>query len=425
MIFNNTKTFLSYLYALPKKHSKSDLSYIQKILHVLGDPQDRVKTIHVTGTNGKGSTSYYLSHLLEKAGQKTGLFVSPYVFEFGERMQIDGKNMTDSAMLKTANQIENALYKIRKLDPDFSLVTFEYEVAMSFVYFAKEKCDFAVIEVGIGGQHDKTNVIIPEVSIITTIGLDHEKIIGPTIQDIAYEKSGIIKKNRPLVVGNIPREVMPIINKRAVKQHAACYKMGQNFKIFLNKKLIYQDNEHHLSFLPRPKVESYDIAVALKAFFLLQLQLSDRQIIDTINQTVIPGRYQILQAQPLIILDGAHNQQAMKNLLNFVHQQQNLRKATVRILIMIMRDKDLDPIFSLFKETDRVNLTTIDYPRAAKLEDFPKKIKNKYPYWLDWKVAYASLKHESKSNDILVVTGSFYLVGNILRLEESNESSRD
>jgi dihydrofolate synthase / folylpolyglutamate synthase len=425
MIFNNTETFLTYLYALPKKHAKADLSYIQKILHVLGDPQDKVKTVHVTGTNGKGSTSYYLSHLLEKAGQKTGLFVSPYVFEFGERMQINGKNMADTAILETANQIENALAEIRKLDPGFSLVTFEYEVAMCFVYFAKEKCDFAVIEVGIGGQHDKTNVITPEVSIITTIGLDHEKIIGPTIQDITYEKSGIIKKDRPVVVGNVTSEVMPIIKQKAASQHATCYKLGQDFKVSLDKKLVYQDKEHYLSFLPRPEVESYDIAVALKSFFLLHLPLSDQQIKATIDQTVIPGRYQILQSQPLIIIDGAHNQQAMKNLLNFVHQQQKLRKATVRVLIMLMRDKDLDPIFSLFQETDQVNLTTIAYPRAAKLADFPQKIKNKYPYWSDYQAAYTHLKHESKANDILLVTGSFYLVGNILQLEEANESSRN
>lgn len=194
MKFTNAKEVISHLYSLPNLHAKNDLSYIKKILAVLDNPQDKVKSIHITGTNGKGSTSYYLSNLLRKAGQKTGLFVSPYIYEFNERIQINGKNIPDVDLVQMANEVEKAITTIRKQDPDFALVTFEYEAVMAFIYFAWQKCDYMVIEVGIGGQHDKTNVIIPEVSIITTVGLDHEKIIGPTIQDIAQEKSGIIKK---------------------------------------------------------------------------------------------------------------------------------------------------------------------------------------------------------------------------------------
>ena len=134
-----------------------------------------------------------MSNLLQKAGQKTGLFVSPYVYEFNERIQLNNQNISDQDLVKTANIVQGTYEKLQQQDSTFSLVTFEYEVALAFVYFAQKKCDYAVIEVGIGGEHDKTNVIMPEVSVITTIGLDHEKIIGPTIQDIAREKSGIIK----------------------------------------------------------------------------------------------------------------------------------------------------------------------------------------------------------------------------------------
>ena len=208
MKFTNVDQVINRIYSLPKLHPKNDLSYVKRILKQLNNPQDSVKTIHVTGTNGKGSTSYYLSNLLQKAGQKTGLFVSPYIYEFNERIQLNGKNISNRDLVEVANKIEAAIKELKKTDPDFSLVTFEYEVALAFQFFSQKKCDYAVIEVGIGGEHDKTNVITPEVSIITTIGLDHEKIIGPTLADIAKEKSGIIKQNKPVVLGNIPQDVL-------------------------------------------------------------------------------------------------------------------------------------------------------------------------------------------------------------------------
>ena len=424
MTFTKAQDVINYLYSLPKLHEKADLSYIKKVLTFLDNPQDKVKTVHVTGTNGKGSTSYYLSSLLQKAGQKTGLFVSPYVFEFNERIQLNGQNISDADLVKTANAIESALTKIRKTNNNFSLVTFEYEVVMAFLYFAREKCDYAVIEVGIGGEHDKTNVIMPEVSVITTIGLDHEQIIGPTLQDIAREKSGVIKKNRPVIIGNVPKEVLPIIQQKAQKEHATIKLLGKDFKISLQENLTYQDQNKKISFLPRPLVEGYDVGIAISAVSLLGVKLSAAEIKEAINQTKIPGRYQIVQNNPLVILDGAHNIQAVQNLLNYAHCEQKRRQGQVRILIMMMKDKDIAQVFDLFHATDEVYLTTIDYPRAAKKKDFPQWIQEKYQYMSDWQAAYQNLKQKSQTNDILLVTGSFYLVGNILQMETKNAGSR-
>ena len=422
--FTKAQDVINYLYSLPKLHEKADLSYIKKVLTFLDNPQDKVKTIHVTGTNGKGSTSYYLSSLLQKAGQKTGLFVSPYVFEFNERIQLNGQNISDADLVKTANAIESALTKIRKTNNNFSLVTFEYEVVMAFFYFARKKCDYAVIEVGIGGEHDKTNVITPEVSIITTIGLDHEQIIGPTLQDIAREKSGIIKRNRPVVLGNISKEVLPIIQQKAQKEHATIKLLGKDFKISLQENLTYQDQNKKISFLPRPLVEGYDVGIAISAVSLLGVKLSAAEIKEAINQTKIPGRYQIVQNNPSVILDGAHNIQAMQNLLNFAHFDQKKKQGKVRVLIMMMKDKDIEQVFKLFKPEDEVYITTIDYPRAAKKKDFPTWIQEKYQYQADWETSFRSLKQKSQTNDILLVTGSFYLVGNILQMETKNAGSR-
>lgn len=411
MKFTNVDQVIKRIYSLPKLHPKNDLSYIRRILKQLNNPQDSVKTIHVTGTNGKGSTSYYLSNLLQKAGQKTGLFVSPYIYEFNERIQLNGKNISNNDLIKTANEIEMAIEILKKDDPDFSLVTFEYEVALAFQFFAQENCDYAVIEVGIGGEHDKTNVIIPEVSVITTIGLDHEKIIGPTLKDIAKEKSGIIKSNKPVVLGNVPQNVLEILLNKAQSENSKSFLLGRDFQIKIMPDVIeYQDSKTIYNFALRPLVEAYDIGVAVQVIQLLQLDLDRKKIEEAINETRIPGRYDVIQTSPEIIVDGAHNLQAMENLLNLVRKK---KKGQIYVLLGMMKDKDLGPVTKLFKD-EKVTLTRIDYPRAARLEDFPKEAQKEFEYKENFEEAYTSLKNKLQADDMLLVTGSFYLVGAIL-----------
>ncbi|OYS04972.1 bifunctional folylpolyglutamate synthase/dihydrofolate synthase [Lactobacillus johnsonii] len=411
MKFTNVDQVIKRIYSLPKLHPKNDLSYIRRILKQLNNPQDSVKTIHVTGTNGKGSTSYYLSNLLQKAGQKTGLFVSPYIYEFNERIQLNGKNISNNDLIKTANEIEMAIEILKKDDPDFSLVTFEYEVALAFQFFAQENCDYAVIEVGIGGEHDKTNVIIPEVSVITTIGLDHEKIIGPTLKDIAKEKSGIIKSNRPVVLGNVPQDVLEILLNKAQSENSKSFLLGRDFQIKIMPDVIeYQDSKNIYNFALRPLVEAYDIGVAVQAIQLLQLDLDRKKIEEAINETRIPGRYDVIQTRPEIIMDGAHNLQAMENLLDLVRKK---KKGQIYVLLGMMKDKDLGPVTKLFKD-EKVTLTRIDYPRAARLEDFPKEAQKEFEYKENFEEAYTSLKNKLQADDMLLVTGSFYLVGAVL-----------
>lgn len=411
MKFTNVDQVIKRIYSLPKLHPKNDLSYIRRILKQLNNPQDSVKTIHVTGTNGKGSTSYYLSNLLQKAGQKTGLFVSPYIYEFNERIQLNGKNISNNDLIKTANEIEMAIEILKKDDPDFSLVTFEYEVALAFQFFAQENCDYAVIEVGIGGEHDKTNVIIPEVSVITTIGLDHEKIIGPTLKDIAKEKSGIIKSNRPVVLGNVPQDVLEILLNKAQSENSKSFLLGRDFQIKIMPDVIeYQDLKNIYNFALRPLVEAYDIGIAVQAIQLLQLDLDRKKIEEAINETRIPGRYDVIQTSPEIIVDGAHNLQAMENLLNLVRKK---KKGQIYVLLGMMKDKDLGPVTKLFKD-EKVTLTRIDYPRAARLEDFPKEAQKEFEYKENFEEAYTSLKNKLQADDMLLVTGSFYLIGAVL-----------
>lgn len=416
MNFKTAKAVISYLYALPRIHRKSDLSYIKRVLAVMGHPERQVKTVHVTGTNGKGSTSYYISELLQKAGQKTGLFVSPYIKEFNERIQLNGHNISDEELIQAANKVTAAVEQIQKTDPEFNLVIFEYETAMAFYFFKKMRCDYAVIEVGIGGTHDKTNVIVPEVSVITTISLDHEKIIGPGLSDIAKEKSGIIKSERPVVLGKIPQAVRPIVLDRAKAMNSPVFELTEAFKASVTDHFsIAEVGGIRYRFKQRPLVETYDMAIAVQVLNLLGLTLAPAVVEKTINSTKIPGRYQILQKRPMIILDGAHNQQAISDLLAYVHQQQKVRGGQVRVLIGMMKDKDIKQVFDLFKPSDQITLTQIDYPRAAGQEDFPPA----YPFMANPEAAFRHLQAISQDEDILLVTGSFYLVSQILQMEES------
>ena len=264
---------------------------------------------------------------------------------------------------------------------------------------------------GIGGEHDKTNVIIPEVSVITTIGLDHEKIIGPTLKDIAKEKSGIIKSDRPVVLGNVPQDVLEILLNKAQSENSKSFLLGRDFQIKIMPDVIkYQDSKNIYNFALRPLVEAYDIGIAVQAIQLLQLDLDRKKIEEAINETRIPGRYDVIQTSPEIIVDGAHNLQAMENLLNLVRKK---KKGQIYVLLGMMKDKDLGPVTKLFKD-EKVTLTRIDYPRAARLEYFPKEAQKEFEYKENFEEAYTSLKNKLQADDMLLVTGSFYLVGAVL-----------
>jgi dihydrofolate synthase/folylpolyglutamate synthase len=389
----NKNEAIAYLYQLPRMHPRNDLSFIKTALGALGNPQDKTPAIHVTGTNGKGSTCYYLSALLRQAGQKTGLFVSPYVIDFNERIQINGQMISDELLLASFQAVKQTVDQL-----PFELTTFELETCMAFWTFWHEHCDYAVIEVGIGGEHDKTNVFTPQVSIITTVGMDHEQIIGPTLADIAREKSGIIKPGKPVVLGNVPAEVLPILLAKARAEKAVVCQLGHDFS--------------PISCLKAPLVEQIDAACALAAFQQLPLQLSSAQQRQALQQTTVPGRFQILAHHPLVIADGAHNAQAMTSLLATVRG-----RAYRRLLVVLgmMKDKDLEQVLRLFKPAERIFLTRINYPRAAKLADFPAWAQARYPYYEDYRQALAAAKRSAQADDIILITGSFYLVGAVLK----------
>lgn len=403
---------ISFIHQRPRLQRTSDLTRIKNVLEELGNPQNTIKSIHITGTNGKGSTSYYLNNLLIAGGNKVGLFTSPFVIEFNERIQLNSRNISNTDLAYYVNRI---VLIEESHGPDFFLTEFEYLVVIAFQYFADQKVDYAIIETGIGAKRDKTNVIKPILTMITSIGMDHADLIGPTIKDITIEKAGIIKPETLLILGDVPKTSLELLQQVASKNHAPIFFLNNDFLIADSKSSFsYRFLDYDLSFKTRPLVEEYDVAMSVTGYLLLEKDrlITSAKIEQVIDTTTIPGRYQELQKSPLIMIDGGHNPQA------FGYYRQYLEKARpedgrIFYLMAMMKDKELHQIISqLPKET--TFLTTIDYFRAASHEDFENAGLSDYTFEKDFKKAFGQIMKQVKQNDVVAIGGSYYFVTDFL-----------
>lgn len=402
---------VEFIHQRPRLQKTSNLSNIKRVLSRLNNPQNKFKAIHITGTNGKGSTSYYLNNLLVAHGQKVGLFTSPFVISFNERIQINSRNISNVLLASYVTRIS----EIEKdFGSNFYLTEFEYLVVIAYAYFADQNVDFAIIETGIGAKRDKTNVITPVLSIITSIGMDHANLIGPSIEDIAVEKSGIIKPNIPVILGHIQNDLLEIVLAIAKKIAAPVFQFGQNYRLSMTQdsfKVLFDKQDYH--FEMRPEVEQYDVAMAVLAFNLLGFSSSTKLVETAINQTFIPGRYQILAKNPLMIIDGGHNLQAFAHYRQYVESQLK-NGGEIFYLIVMMKDKDLHEVISQLPVETTI-LSTIKYPRAAKKDDFVAAGLAKYQYCDDFSTAFEELKSRADKNDIIALGGSYYFVTDFLK----------
>lgn len=423
---NTTAQAIAYIHSLPRLHPDKSLQYVQRALTALKNPQQKIKTVHVTGTNGKGSVCYYLTNLLVNSGFKVGTFASPYVKTFNERIQINGKPIDDAKLLLLTQKIMNLVTQIQKENPDFYLVEFEFLTVMMFEYFAHEKVDFGIVEVGIGGEHDKTNVITPELAIITNIGMDHAQLIGPTLSDIAQEKAGIIKFQKPVILGEIPSKVQSIIDTRAKQQQAPVYQLGKHFKIeqiqlhdvsrtsftWNNQTLSFKDLQI-ASFAPTQVI---DAALAVQAYLILCPQATVSNVIIQKSLAVdnLPGRTQIISRDPLIILDGAHNEPAIRALITNLGAIRQQRRVVVLYAAMV--DKQRQNILEQLEAfADEIIITTLDEARAAKSSDY-QDLKPQEHFIQPWPVAFAQAVTSLESESMLVICGSLHFASAILDL---------
>ncbi len=386
---------------LGKAAYKEDLSNTIKLLDYLNNPHHSFKTIHVAGTNGKGSTSHMLASVLDEAGFKVGLYTSPHLKDFRERIKVNGRMIvkpTVSAFVKKNKEFFEAN----------ELSFFEMTVGLAFNFFKKETVDIAIIEVGLGGRLDSTNVITPEVSVITNIGLDHTQFLGDTIFKIATEKAGIIKPNTPVVIGETVPETKLVFQKIADKNNAPI-SFAEN----------YDGSKYETDLLG--DYQELNKKTVLSTLNILKKQgwrISEKAIVkglkNTVENTGILGRWQVLQDSPKVICDTAHNPDGLKLTLN---QLRNEEYSDLHIVLGTVDEKDLSAILSLFPTKAVYYFCKPDVPRGLNVKTLQNKA---LPFgllgevYLSVKMAYKNALNNATENDVIFIGGSTFTVAEVL-----------
>jgi len=369
---------LKYIHSVKWQGSKPGLSRTQHLLAKLGNPEKKLKFVHVAGTNGKGSTAACIASVLQTAGYKTGLYTSPYIIRFNERMQINGEQISDEELEALTDEIRPYADAMTDDPPtEFELIT-----ALGMQYFYKHRCDIVVLEVGMGGELDSTNVIdTPEVAVITAIGMDHVAELGPTIRDIARAKAGIIKEGGDVVVyGANDPEVDQVFEETCRAKNARLFKA--DFSRISNK--TFDIDAARFDFAPYGRVslplvgsyQPYNAAVAITALERLRekgYKISDRDILEGLRNVRWPGRFEILRKKPIFILDGSHNTHGM---LATAESLKTVFPGRKFIFLMgVMRDKDVDGMIGILEPlAERFITVKPDNPRAMAAEDLRDKL---------------------------------------------------
>ncbi len=404
----NYEQTLAYLFSqLPmyqrvgKAAYKADLSNTHLLCKLLGNPEDKFRSIHVAGTNGKGSTCHMLASILQEAGFRVGLYTSPHLKDFRERIKINGEMISEIDVISFVNEYSAKFEKI-------NLSFFEWTVGLAFDYFSNQKVDVALIETGLGGRLDSTNVITPEVSIITNIGIDHTQFLGDTIEKIAIEKAGIIKVGIPVVIGETQEETKSIYEDKAKAVGSDIYFAKQNTgqKYLTDLKGIYQRK---------------NIATCLEALKILNSKgwnISKENIkkglLSIQKNTGLKGRWQILNKKPLTICDTGHNEAGMKEILN---QISDTKYKDLHIVFGVVNDKSIENILILMPKSARYYFCEANIPRALdenKLRDQALKYGLQGESYSTVKNALLSANENASTNDLIFIGGSTFVVAEVL-----------
>ena len=416
------ETALEWIHSRLKFNIRPGLTRIEALLKLLGNPEKELSMLHVAGTNGKGSTVAFTRGILEQLDLTVATFTSPFIATFGERMAINGHPIPDDKLIMYVEQLKPFVEEMDKDENLAGITEFEIITALAFRYFADEHVDVALIEVGLGGLLDSTNVIQPVATAITTIGIDHMDILGDTLEKIAAQKAGIIKPNTPLVTGKIADEALAVIAQTAQKNQAQHYQYGIDYQVEIleNERFNYKDDEIHLlnlekSLLGLHQIDNAALAVKLTMVYAQKvgLSLSEEAIRKGLKRTFWPARMEEISRAPLTLLDGAHNVHAMQRLLENLKNEFSGRKIT--ILFSALVTKDIPEMIKMLQTVDNSELilTTFDYPKALKLEDFTYLEKENVALAEDWKSTYAALKANLQKDDVLLMTGSLYFMSQI------------
>lgn len=413
---------IDYLYGLQKYGIKFGLNRTESILARLGNPQNQLRCIHIGGTNGKGSTAAILSGILKEHGYRVGLYTSPHLVRFTERFRINDEEVSAKRIIEVFDQIREVLDE--REPPTF----FEVVTAMGFLYFAQEKVDWAIIEVGMGGRLDSTNVMRPHVSVITNVAMDHQEFLGNTLSAIAREKAGIIKEGVPVVTGARQAAVQGIFKVTAAKLNAPLFRLGAEFRIRRDvggESFRYQGLKHRWSGLRVNLVGHHQLlnaSLALAALEILEKQGSLVLDLEAVRRGLLqarwPARLEVLQRDPLIVLDGAHNApgaEALRDALKHSFSYKNLH-----LVLGIMRDKDLRGILRrLLPLAQTAIFTQPRYYRSADpdtLRRLARPYIQKCYVIPDAASAIRQAKLLAGPDDLICICGSLYFAGEVKEL---------
>ena len=417
----NLEQSIAYYHSLMRFGMKPGLSRIRALCRYLGNPQERLNYIHIAGTNGKGSVAVMLSEIFRAAGYKTGLFTSPYITCFQERIQIDGVPVDDQSLIEATELVKEAAGKVEK---DGETVTeFEAVTAAAFVIFAKAKCDIIILETGLGGRFDATNCIeSPLASVITSISLDHTKVLGSTLEQIAFEKSGIIKPERPVFCPDTIPDCAQAVIRRICEEKSAPLTLVEKKDILTQQETLTGFDEIYRGFrfhVPLPgSVQSENAALAVEtARHCPGFSVSDKAIRRGIENTKNPARCELLLKNPPILLDGSHNDASTAALSSLLQKQ--LPDKKILAVMGMMADKDIDKALAhLLPCFSSVITTTPSNQRALDAQSLCEKIREKnvssrpVPDPIDAVDLGLTLL---KNYDAMVVCGSLYLAGDTRR----------
>lgn len=421
---------IEYLFTRLPMFSKQGVAAFKKDLHNIrlleafnDNPHTKFKSIHVAGTNGKGSTSHMLAAILQKAGYKTGLYTSPHLKDFRERIRINGEMIPENEVIRFT---EGIIPQIEIIEPSF----FEISVAMAFQWFAASNVDVAVIEVGLGGRLDSTNIITPEISVITNIGWDHMNLLGDSLDKIAYEKAGIIKQGIPVVIGETIAETRPVFEKTALENQAPVFYAEQlqevinwsytNHRLTVTVKERSRDDAQQYE-LDLPGVyQIRNIRTVLQTVRLLQQagwHIDETAIHAALSSTrkltSLHGRWELVAKNPDTILDVGHNEDGIKA----IGQQLELTAYThLHLVLGMVKDKDISKVLSLLPKQAIYYFTQSHIPRAlpaADLRLMAAEIGLSGATYPDVNTALLAARAVAGKNDLVLVCGSVFLVGEV------------
>lgn len=401
--------------------SRLELVRVERLCELLGNPQDKLKCIHIAGTNGKGSTSVFIHNILVDAGYNTGLYTSPFIYEFNERIQINNTPISDSDLTEIVTEVAEKVSLM--VEEGYEHPTeFELITAASFLYFERKKCDYVVLEVGLGGSFDATNIIKnPLLSIIVSISLDHTDYLGNTVAEVAMNKCGIIKKDCPVLsYMNQPEDALSVIKETARKMSAPLTVADGNDLEILNcdlsgNRFSYRGIEYETTLIGQYQI--YNSITAISAAEILRENgavISSKNIKNGLNKAKWPARFEILRRSPTVIADGSHNADGMNA---FVETAKKIMKEKPICVLGMLRDKDYDFCLRKLSEiTDTVIVTEVDSPRRETVENLEKTakkyIKTVYAEKENKKAIAKALSIAGEQGTVIAL-GSLYMMNDI------------